>query len=64
MRPNWSGSSDAASLSSFTRVISLRRAFGEEAYDALHPLAKGTLVSLVYNRGASMVGDSRPSQLR
>lgn len=36
-----------------------RRAFGEEAYDALHPLAKGALVSLVYNRGASMVGDSR-----
>lgn len=35
-----------------------RRAFGP-GYDALRPLARGALVSLVYNRGAAMVGKSR-----
>lgn len=36
-----------------------RRAFGPEAFDRLPPLAAGALVSLVYNRGAGMAGDSR-----
>lgn len=35
-----------------------RRAFSP-GYDLLRPLAKGALVSLVYNRGAAMSGDSR-----
>lgn len=34
-----------------------RRAFPH--YERMRPLAKGALVSLVYNRGASMTGDSR-----
>lgn len=36
-----------------------RRAFGNEKFDALKPTACGALVSLVYNRGAAMTGDSR-----
>ena len=36
-----------------------RRAFGNEKFDALRPGACGALVSLVYNRGAAMAGDSR-----
>ena len=36
-----------------------RRAFGGETFDALRPGACGALVSLVYNRGAAMSGDSR-----
>lgn len=35
-----------------------KRAFGD-GYLLLRPLARGALVSLVYNRGASMVGNSR-----
>jgi GH24 family phage-related lysozyme (muramidase) len=35
-----------------------RRAFGD-GYNLLRPLARGALVSLVYNRGAAMVGNSR-----
>lgn len=35
-----------------------QRAFGD-GYLTLRPLARGALVSLVYNRGASMTGDSR-----
>jgi hypothetical protein len=35
-----------------------RRAFGD-GYALLRPLARGALVDLVYNRGASMTGDSR-----
>lgn len=36
---------------------SARRAFGAPGFDALPPGAQGALVSLVYNRGASMAGD-------
>lgn len=36
-----------------------RRAFGAKRFDALKPGACGALVSLVYNRGAAMAGDSR-----
>ena len=36
-----------------------RRAFGGEKFDALNHNACGALVSLVYNRGAAMSGDSR-----
>jgi hypothetical protein len=34
-----------------------RQAFGADAFEALPPDARGALVSLVYNRGAAMVGD-------
>lgn len=36
-----------------------RRAFGGDEFDALRPKACAALVSLVYNRGAAMSGDSR-----
>lgn len=36
-----------------------RRAFGNEKFDALKPTACGALISVVYNRGAAMTGDSR-----
>lgn len=36
-----------------------RRAFGPASFDAAPPLVRGALVSLVYNRGASMTGPAR-----
>lgn len=36
-----------------------RRAFGGDDFDALRPNACAAMVSLVYNRGAAMSGDSR-----
>lgn len=36
-----------------------RRAFGPSAFDAAPALVRGALVSLVYNRGASMTGPAR-----
>ncbi|OBU50153.1 hypothetical protein [Stenotrophomonas maltophilia] len=38
---------------------SARRAFGPDGFDVLPADAQGALVSLVYNRGASMVGPAR-----
>lgn len=38
---------------------SARRAFGADGFDLLPADAQGALVSLVYNRGASMVGPAR-----
>lgn len=38
---------------------SARRAFGADGFDALPADAQGALVSLVYNRGASMAGPAR-----
>ena len=36
-----------------------RRAFGPAHFDAAPPLVRGALVSVVYNRGASMTGPAR-----
>lgn len=38
---------------------SARRAFGPDGFDVLPADAQGALVSLVYNRGASMIGPAR-----
>lgn len=52
--------SDVFALASLPRYhASARRAFGVERFDALPADAQGALVSLVYNRGASMTGPAR-----
>lgn len=57
--PFWMAS-DVFALASLPRYrASARRAFGVERFDALPADAQGALVSLVYNRGASMTGPAR-----
>lgn len=52
--------SDVFGVASLPRYhSSARRAFGADGFDALPADARGALVSLVYNRGASMTGPAR-----
>lgn len=52
--------SDVFAAASLPRYhASARRAFGVGGFDALPADAQGALVSLVYNRGASMIGPAR-----
>lgn len=52
--------SDVFGVASLPRYhASARRAFGADAFDALPADARGALVSVVYNRGASMTGPAR-----
>ena len=52
--------SDVFGVASLPRYhASARRAFGADGFDALPADARGALVSVVYNRGASMTGPAR-----
>lgn len=52
--------SDVFGVASLPRYhSSARRAFGADGFDALPADARGALVSVVYNRGASMTGSAR-----